>query len=147
MGAEWHWFAVRVYYEDTDAQGVVYYANYLRFMERGRTEWLRAHGVEQDRLQVEQGLCFSIVDAQLRFHLPARFNDELLVGTLLVDCQRVRFVIDQEVRRARDRALLASARYTAACLDVATFRPRRMPPGLLPQADENQADFSAGENR
>jgi acyl-CoA thioester hydrolase len=127
----WHRFPVRVYFEDTDAQGVVYYANYLRFMERGRTEWLRSRGVEQDALLARHGLCFSITQADMRFHRPARFNDELLVLTCLVQQERVRFALDQEVRRARDSELLVSARCAAACLDSATFRPKRIPAGLL----------------
>lgn len=129
----WHQFPVRVYFEDTDAQGVVYYANYLRFMERGRTEWLRSHGVEQDILQARHGLCFSITEANVRFHRPARFNDELVVRTRLVERQRVRFSLDQEVRRARDTELLVSAQCAAACLDAGSFRPRRIPSGVLPE--------------
>jgi len=128
----WHEFPVRVYFEDTDAQGVVYYANYLRFMERGRTEWLRSHGVEQDRLQAELGLCFSMTAVEVRFHRPARFNDQLLVRTRLVGRERVRFTVDQQVCLAHDGSLLASARSEAACLETAAFRPRRIPAGLLP---------------
>lgn len=130
--AGWHQFPVRVYFEDTDAQGVVYYANYLRFMERGRTEWLRSHGVEQDQLLAAHGLCFSVTAADLRFHRPARFNDELLVRTRLVGRERVRFSLDQQVCRPGDGLLLASARCEAACLEAASFRPRRIPPGILP---------------
>lgn len=134
----WHRLPIRVYYEDTDAQGVVYYANYLRFMERGRTEWLRSHGVEQDRLQAEHGLCFSVVGTTVRFRSPARFNDELVVLTRLAARSRVRFELDQEVRRAGDGALLVEARCEAACLDVQAFRPKRLPQGLLP-GDEGSA--------
>lgn len=133
MSAEfWHQFPVRVYFEDTDAQGVVYYAGYLRFMERGRTEWLRDHGVEQDVLAEQIGLCFSITSADVKFHRPARFNDELMVRTRLAERERVRFVLDQEVRRVRDGELLVSARCGVACLDSRTFRPKRMPAGVLP---------------
>lgn len=128
--AGWHAWPVRVYFEDTDAQGVVYYANYLRFMERGRTEWLRAHGIEQDRLQAEEGLCFSIVEANVRFRRPARFNDELVVLTRLASRSRVRFDLEQEIRRGDE--LLIDANVAAACLDAREFRPRRLPPGLLP---------------
>lgn len=128
----WHEFPVRVYFEDTDAQGVVYYANYLRFMERGRTEWLRSHGVEQDRLQADSGLCFSMTAVDVRFHRPARFNDELLVRTRLLGRERVRFTIDQQVCLAHDGSLLVSARGEAACLDSASFRPRRIPADILP---------------
>lgn len=129
----WHQFPVRVYFEDTDAQGVVYYANYLCFMERGRTEWLRSRGVEQDVLQARHGLCFSITGVDVQFRQPARFNDELVVRTRLVGRERVRFALEQEVRRARDDLLLVAAHCTAACLDSATFRPRRIPAGLLPE--------------
>jgi acyl-CoA thioester hydrolase len=129
---DWHQFPVRVYFEDTDAQGVVYYANYLRFIERGRTEWLRSHGVEQDWLQSAHGLCLSITEVSVRFRRPARFNDELVIRTRLVERSRVRFVLDQQVRRAADGELLVSARCVAACLDAASFKPRRIPPGVLP---------------
>ena len=139
-GSNWHQFPVRVYFEDTDAQGVVYYANYLRFIERGRTEWLRSRGVEQDRLQAEHGLCFSVIEVNVRFHRPARFNDELVVRTGVVDRNRVRFELDQEVRRARDDELLVSARCAAACLDAASFRPRRIPTGVLPPAGDGTGE-------
>ena len=92
-----HVWPIRVYYEDTDFTGIVYHANYLRFMERGRTEWLRSHGVEQDQLLAAHGLCFSITAADLRFHQPARFNDELVVRTRLAGRERVRFALDQQV--------------------------------------------------
>lgn len=134
-GDGWHRWPVRVYYEDTDAQGVVYYANYLRFMERGRTEWLRSHGVEQDWLAAEHGLCFSIVEANVRFRRPARFNDEVVVLTRLAARSRVRFELEQELRRAGDGELLVEMRCAAACLDAREFRPRRLPAGLLPGDD------------
>jgi len=121
-----------VYYEDTDAQGVVYFANYFRFMERARTEWLRCHGVEQDRLRAEHGLCFSVVETTARYHRPARFNDELVVQTRLTDIRGARFSLEQQVCRAVDGALLCSASCLAACIDAVSFRPRRIPPGLLP---------------
>ncbi|MDH3769271.1 MAG: YbgC/FadM family acyl-CoA thioesterase, partial [Gammaproteobacteria bacterium] len=70
----------RVYYEDTDAGGVVYYANYLRFMERARTEWLRAVGVEHDQLRAEHGIIFVVVSAEIQFQSPAKFNDALEVS-------------------------------------------------------------------
>lgn len=131
----WHRFPVRVYFEDTDAQGVVYYANYLRFMERGRTEWLRSHGVEQDELQEKHGLCFSMTKVDVHFHRPARFNDQLWVRTRLLSRRRVRFVVDQEVRLARDDSLLVTARSEAACLELAGFRPQRIPPHILSSVD------------
>src|SRR5579859_3894169 len=80
--AEFHW-AVRVYYEDTDLGGVVYHANYLRFMERARTEWLRSLGLEQDVLRNHHSVQFVVVDAAVRFRQPARFNEELTVTVAL----------------------------------------------------------------
>src|SRR6202012_5896382 len=75
----------RVYWEDTDAGGIVYYANYLRFLERARTEWLRARGISQSALAVDPGVVFSVVEVQARYHRPARLDDELLIG-----CEAVR---------------------------------------------------------
>ena len=126
----WHEWPVRVYYEDTDAEGVVYFANYLKFMERGRTEWLRSRGVEQDQLRAEHGLCFVVTETDLRFRRPARFNEELLVCTQLTDFGRARFGLEQDIHRAADRVLLVGSRCVAACVDFATFRPRRMPAAL-----------------
>ncbi|MCP3999837.1 MAG: tol-pal system-associated acyl-CoA thioesterase [Gammaproteobacteria bacterium] len=123
---------VRVYYEDTDAQGVVYFANYLHFMERGRTEWLRTRGVEQDQLMQEQNLCFSLVNTQVHFLRPARFNDALSVRTRVTKVSGARIIFEQAVYRddASDE-LLCSAECEAACITADTFRPRRLPPGLL----------------
>lgn len=121
---EFSW-PVRVYYEDTDAGGVVYYANYLKFMERARTEWLRAHGVEQDTLTAEHGTLFVIVGCDVRYRRPARFNDQLEVTVRLGEHGRSRFVVHQEVRRGDEQ--LVSATVTAACIDAASFRPRPIP--------------------
>jgi acyl-CoA thioester hydrolase len=134
QGNYWHEWPVRVYYEDTDAEGVVYFANYLKFMERGRTEWLRSLGVEQDQLRSTHGLCFTIAATDARFLRPARFNECLTVRTRLADAGRARFTLDQAVHRATDGEALVSARCVAACVDVHTFRPRRIPAGLLTPA-------------
>lgn len=127
---QWHTLPLRVYFEDTDAQGVVYFANYLKFMERGRTEWLRELGIEQDRLLDERGLCFTLTENDARFHRPARFNEQLEVSTRLVDFSRVRINLEQAVRRS-DGELLCSARCVAACIDVESFRPRRIPADIM----------------
>ncbi len=119
---------VRVYYEDTDAGGVVFYANYLKFMERARTEWLRAAGVEQDQLLTDSGLLFVIVEVNVRYHKPARFNDLLEVTVEPVDRGRSRFTVRQEVRRGAD--LLVSGTVSAACIDAATFKPQPIPRGM-----------------
>ncbi|MFW2404451.1 MAG: tol-pal system-associated acyl-CoA thioesterase [Gammaproteobacteria bacterium] len=128
--SDWHTFDVRVYFEDTDAQGVVYFANYLKFMERGRTEWLRDLGIQQDELIDDHGICFALTESDARFHRPARFNDRLQVRTRLVEHSRVRFELEQAVGRA-DGELLCSARCVAACIDATSFRPRRIPADVL----------------
>jgi acyl-CoA thioester hydrolase len=127
---------VRVYYEDTDAQGVVYFANYLRFMERGRTELLRDHGVEQDTLLADDNLCFSLINTNVRFLRPARFNDELEVRTRVVSAAGARVRFEQAIYRATDNEtddeqLLCSAECDAAALAADSFKPRRLPPGLI----------------
>ena len=126
---EWHEWPVRVYYEDTDAEGVVYFANYLKFMERGRTEWLRELGVEQDALRRDHGLCFTVTETDARFRRPARFNEQIVVRTRLTERGRARFVLEQTIWR--DDVELVTARCVAACVDAETFRPRRIPAGLL----------------
>ncbi|MCA1799167.1 MAG: tol-pal system-associated acyl-CoA thioesterase [Xanthomonadaceae bacterium] len=116
---------MRVYYEDTDLGGVVYYANYLRFMERARTEWLRAAGVDQTRLLAEHGLLFVIVGCELAYLRPARFDDLLDVSVVPTAKGRSRFTVEQEVRRGAE--VLVTGRVSAACIDAASFRPRGMP--------------------
>ncbi len=123
-----HEWPVRVYYEDTDAEGVVYFANYLKFVERARTEWLRSLGLEQDELRREHGVVFTVSETQVRFVCPARFNDLLQVRTRLVEKGRVRFTLEQDIWR--DEQLLAETRCVAACVDVTGFRPRRIPEQL-----------------
>ncbi len=121
---------VRVYYEDTDAQGLVYYANYFRFMERARTEWLRALGVEQDVLMREQRRVFVVVDTRAEFLLPARFNDELRVTAGLVSRARASFELEQLIYRSSGD-LLVRGRTRAAFLDADTLRPVRIPPDFF----------------
>ena len=123
-----HEWPVRVYYEDTDAEGVVYFANYLKFVERARTEWLRALGLEQDELRREHGVVFTVSETWARFVCPARFNDLLQVRTRLVEQGRVRFTLVQDIWRGEQ--LLAETRCVAACVDVTGFKPRRLPERL-----------------
>ncbi|MBI4692419.1 MAG: tol-pal system-associated acyl-CoA thioesterase [Gammaproteobacteria bacterium] len=127
--AEFCW-PVRVYYEDTDAAGIVYHANYLKFMERGRTEWLRALGYEQDALVAEFGVVFVIRNATLEFIAPARFNDELVVKTSILSIGRATMEFLQVVADAAGRAL-CSAEVRVGCVDVSRMVPRRMPPELF----------------
>ena len=119
---------LRVYYEDTDAQGVVYYANYFRFMERARTEWLRSLGVDQRALLYEQRRMFVVVDTNARFIVPAQFNDQLVVTARLAGLTRASFNIEQNIFRDNlDGTLLVSGGVKAAFLDADTKRPLRVP--------------------
>jgi acyl-CoA thioester hydrolase len=123
---------VRVYYEDTDSGGVVYYANYLRFMERARTEWMRALGFEQDRLIREDGILFAVRAASLEFLQPARFNDLLSVSLDVVQRGRASLTFKQDVARCTDeQTLLCSGQIKIACLDAASFRPHPIPDYIL----------------
>lgn len=121
---------VRVYYEDTDAQGLVYYANYFRFMERARTEWLRALGVEQDRLMREERRVFVVVDTRAEFIKPAKFNDELVVSARLLSKARASFELEQLVSR-KDGELLVRGVTRAAYLNSDTLKPARLPQDLF----------------
>lgn len=124
---------IRVYYEDTDAGNVVYYANYLKFMERARTEWLRALGFEQDELLRRDGVLFAVRSARLEFLKPARFND-LLQATVQVNQRgKASITFAQEIRR--DALALCEGEVKVACLDVATFAPRPIPEGMGSKID------------
>ena len=123
---------IRVYYEDTDAQGVVYYANYFRFMERARTEWLRSLGVDMVRLQDEDRRIFVVAEVNVKFHAPARLSDQLVVTAGLRDLSRVAFDIEQKIfRNSSDGELLISGIVKAAYLDADTMRPKRVPSSIF----------------
>ncbi len=123
---------VRVYYEDTDAQGVVYYANYFRFLERARTEWLRSLGVDMVAMMEEDRRIFVVAEVQARFLAPARLSDELIVTARLKKLTRVSFDIEQNIYRgSADDKPLIEAMVKAAYLDADTMRPKRMPPSLF----------------
>jgi acyl-CoA thioester hydrolase len=123
---------VRVYYEDTDSGGVVYYANYLRFMERARTEWMRSLGFEQDRLLAEQGILFAVRSASIDYLRPARFNDRLDVTVDVRQRGRASLTLEQAVRRHGDTGdPLCTATVKIACLEAATFRPQPIPDTIL----------------
>lgn len=121
-------FPVRVYYEDTDAGAVVYYANYLRFMERARTEWLDALGFALPSLERTHGITFAVHRAEIDFLRPARLADRLDVTVELSG--RGAASLDLAQRVLRDGATLASARIELACLDAKRFRPLRIPAAL-----------------
>lgn len=123
---------IRVYYEDTDAQGVVYYANYFRFMERARTEWLRSLGVDMVALQENERRIFVVAEVAAKFHAPARLCDDLVVTAQLQNLTRVSFDIEQKIfRNSTDGELLISGLVKAAYLDADTMRPKRVPPSLF----------------
>jgi acyl-CoA thioester hydrolase len=122
---------VRVYWEDTDAGGVVYHASYLRFLERARTEHLRALGIEQERLRAENNVVFVVRDMQIDFVRPARLDDVLAVTVALAERRNASLVFNQRILRAADQAVLVEARVRAACLEAASFRPRPIPQGLF----------------
>jgi acyl-CoA thioester hydrolase len=122
---------VRVYYEDTDAGGLVYYANYLKFLERARTEWLRRLGFEQDRLMQEYGIIFAVRQVELGYHRPARFNELLEVSASIARRGKASLTFYQEVRRQRDHSLLCSGQIKIACLDRDAMRPTPIPDLLL----------------
>lgn len=118
---------VRVYYEDTDSGGVVYYANYLKFMERARTEWLRSLGLEQDELIERESVIFAVRSVAVDYLRPARFNDALTVSVGIAEQGRVSLTFEQDVRRSSDDVLLCRGRVKVACLDCNSFRPRPLP--------------------
>ena len=122
---------VRVYWEDTDAGGVVYYARYLHFLERARSEWLRFVGIDQARLQREERLQFVVVEANIRYHRPAKFDDELVVTSALEARRGASVTFAQEIRRGTlEGELLVSATVRAACLDADSLKPRPLPKAL-----------------
>jgi acyl-CoA thioester hydrolase len=120
---------VRIYWEDTDAGGVVFYANYLKYFERARTEWLRALGVSQQQMRAEQRLLFVVTDTHVRFVKPARLDDELTVTVRLASAARATLSLTQAALRGA--ALLADSRITLACVEADSFRPRRLPKSIL----------------
>lgn len=120
---------VRVYWEDTDAGGVVYHAQYLAFMERARSEWLRALGVHQERLKAESDLVFVVRALQTDFRAPARLDDQLQVSVALLECRGASFILAQRIER--DGRLLVEANVKIAALTASSFRPRAIPSALL----------------
>ena len=123
---------VRVYWEDTDAGGVVYHASYLRFLERARTDWLRAIGVDQSALLRDERRQFAVVEAHIHYHRAARYGEMLQVSVLPGELGGASFVMQQEIRRDSSVGeLLVSATIRAACLDSDSLRPQRLPQVLI----------------
>lgn len=122
-------FQVRIYYEDTDAGGIVYYANYLKFIERARTEWLRALGYEQDKL-LEQSIAFVVKWVEMHNYAPARFNDVLSINTQVVELKGASMLFKQEITNSQG-VTLVTANVRVACVDPASMKARRLPKTLL----------------
>jgi len=119
---------VRVYWEDTDAGGVVYHAQYVAFLERARSEWLRSLGMSQERLRTEHDLVFAVRAMRIDFRAPARLDDQLEATAALRACRRASLVFAQSIRR--DGVLLVDAEVRVAALGASDFRPRPLPQPL-----------------
>jgi acyl-CoA thioester hydrolase len=126
---------VRIYYEDTDSGGVVYYANYLRFMERARTEWLRSLGFEQDALIRDAAIIFAVRSVEVDYLRPARFNDALTVSAEVADSGGASITFRQEVRRGDE--VLCRGKVKIASLDAQTLRPKPAPAEILAALGQN----------
>ncbi len=132
-------FRIRIYWEDTDAGGIVFYANYLKFFERARTEWLRSLGLEQSRLREQSGGMFVVTDARLRYLRPARLDDELIVTAERQEAGRASMTIrqqallNQEHTTGQPPQLLSEGTIRIGWVDAATLRPARIPLSLLEQ--------------
>ncbi|RYH10538.1 tol-pal system-associated acyl-CoA thioesterase [Tropicimonas sp. IMCC6043] len=122
-----HLLDIRVYYEDTDMAGIVYYANYLKFIERGRSDWVREVGIDQAALRDKEGIVFAVRRVEADFLSPARFDDVLTVETELAEIGGARFVVSQRVLRGT--AVLFSARVTVVTMSL-SGRPQRLPADL-----------------
>lgn len=131
----------RIYWEDTDAGGVVYHARYVAFMERARTEWMRALGFGQERTRTDHGLVFAVRAMTMDFLKPARLDDALEVTATLVQCKRASMVFDQRVCRGDETLLTAQVRIAA--LDAFTFKPRGMDDVLLAALKPYELQVSA----
>jgi acyl-CoA thioester hydrolase len=127
---------VRVYYEDTDAMGVVYHANYLKFFERARTEWLRARGFQQSRLAADTGALFTVRRLIVEFLSPARYDDLLEARVALTGHRRVGLTLAQSLHRHGVAIEIARATVEIVCVDAATMRPRRIPDPLLAELSD-----------
>jgi acyl-CoA thioester hydrolase len=116
---------MRIYWEDTDAAGIVFYANYLKFFERARTEWLRGLGFGQEALRTEAGIAFVVSETRLRYRRPARLDDVIDVSVAVVHLGQASLEIAQEAHRAGE--LLADGTIRIGCVELGTFRPCRIP--------------------
>jgi acyl-CoA thioester hydrolase len=129
VGAQPFSWPIRVYYEDTDSGGVVYYANYLRFLERARTEWLRALGFSQGKLAAEEGVLFVVRAVGVEYIKPSFFDDNLRVTVELAKVGASLMVVAQQVMREGE--VLVTAEIKLACVDARTFKPVRIPRTII----------------
>ncbi|MGZ4958076.1 MAG: tol-pal system-associated acyl-CoA thioesterase [Methylomonas sp.] len=127
---EFSW-PVRVYYEDTDAGGVVFYANYLKFFERARTEMLRSFGFEQDRLMAEDNVIFVVRSVSVDYLKPARFNEQIDVSARIIENKKTSLTFEQSITRRQD--VLCNGKIRIACLDAQTMKPKVIPNAILEQ--------------
>jgi acyl-CoA thioester hydrolase len=124
---EFSW-PIRVYYEDTDAAGVVYHSNYLKYMERARTEWLRKLGFSQEVLREESGNIIVVSEMDIKFVRPAKLDDLLEVNSTLIKVTGASFLFEQSIKKMQEK--ICSARVKGVCLNALTFKPQRLPAAL-----------------
>jgi acyl-CoA thioester hydrolase len=124
-------FPVRIYWEDTDAGGIVFYANFLKFFERARTEWLRSMGIEQGRLRETTGGMFVVGETSVKYLRPARLDDELLVTAVLQTAGRATLTLSQQALRQPGSELLAEGTIRIGWVECSILRPARIPPMIL----------------
>jgi acyl-CoA thioester hydrolase len=131
-GQAFQW-PMRVYWEDTDAGGIVFYANYLKFFERSRTEWLRSLGIEQQRLRESTGGIFVVTETTVRYHRPARLDDELIVTARLIEKGRASLIIGQSalLKSEREAVLLCEGTIRIGWVEAISLKPARIPVDLL----------------
>ena len=127
---EFSW-PVRVYYEDTDAGGVVFHANYLKYFERARTEMLRSLGFEQDRLLADQSVIFVVRSVNIDYLKPARFNEQIDVSAKVIEYKKTNLTFEQSITRRQD--VLCSGAVRIACLDAQSMKPKLIPIAILEQ--------------
>ena len=141
MGATFSW-EMRVYWEDTDAGGIVFYANYLKFFERSRTEWLRAMGIEQHKLKADSGGMFVVSETRVRYLCPARLDDELIVTASLLEVGRASMIIAQQalLKPEQGKAPLIACESTIRIgwVNAATLQPIRIPEAIIDRLRQNR---------
>ncbi len=124
-------FPIRIYWEDTDAGGIVFYANYLKFFERARTEWLRALGVSQQHLREREGGMFVVSETSVKYHRPARLDDELIVTASLQQTGRAALLIEQQATHRASGTLLCNGSIRIGWVDAQTLKPGRIPAAII----------------